>query len=147
MTPPAHVASSTHPDLAKSDYEALAALRYALRQFLRFSEEAAAGEGLGPQQHQALLVIKGFPGREQVTIGELADKLQVRHHSAVGLVNRLTAEKLVSREIAPDDRRKVLVTLTNRGERILAKLSAAHRAELRRTGLGFRALLDQIAAA
>lgn len=72
----------------KSDYEALAAFRYALRQFLRFSEDAAATEGLSPQQHQALLAIKGFPGRDSVTIGELAEKLQVRHNSAIGLVDR-----------------------------------------------------------
>ncbi len=132
-------------DLSKSDYEALASLRYALRQFVRFSEEAAAGEGLGPQQHQALLAIKGFPGRVQVTIGELANKLQVRHHSAVGLVNRLTAEKLIKRERARDDARKVLVALTKRGEAILAKLSSAHREELRRVGPGLRELLDRIA--
>jgi DNA-binding MarR family transcriptional regulator len=132
-------------DLSKADYEALAALRYALRQFLRFSEEAAASEGLAPQQHQALLAIKGFPGRDHVTIGELAEKLQVRHHSAVGLVNRLAAEDLVSREVAPDDRRKVLVALTKRGLRLLSKLSSAHREELRRLGPRFRALLDQIA--
>ena len=132
-------------DLSKSDYETLASLRYALRQFVRFSEEAAAEEGLGPQQHQALLAIKGFPGRERVTIGELANKLHVRHHSAVGLVNRLTAEKLIKRETAPDDARKVLVALTKRGEAILAKLSSAHREELRRVGPGLRELLDRIA--
>lgn len=139
---------SSHPDhdLSKSDYETLAALRYSIRQFLRFSEEAAAAEGLAPQQHQALLTIKGFPGREQVTIGELADKLQVRHHSAVGLANRLAAEKLVIREIATEDRRKVLVTLTKHGQRVLAKLSTAHQEELRRIGPGLRVLLDKIAA-
>ena len=146
IMPKADTSSPPDHDLSKSDYETLAALRYSLRQFLRFSEEAAAAEGLAPQQHQALLSIKGFPGREQVTIGELADKLQVRHHSAVGLVNRLTAEKLVSREIAPDDRRKVLVTLTKRGQRVLTKLSTAHREELRRIGPGFQALLDKLAA-
>jgi DNA-binding MarR family transcriptional regulator len=135
------------PDLSKSDYEALAALRYALRQFLRFSEEAAAEEGLAPQQHQALLAIKGFPGREQITIGELAEKLQVRHHTAVGLVNRLVTERLVVRATATEDRRKVLIALTKRGERVLAKLSSAHREELRRIGPDFRALLDRIAMA
>ncbi len=145
MPPSSEVSSRIEADLSKSDYEALAALRSALRQFLRFSDEAAAAQGLAPRQHQALLAIKGFPGREQVTIGELAEKLQVRHHSAVGLVNRLAAENLVSREVAPDDRRKVLVTLTKRGQRILAKLSTAHRQELRRIGPDFRALLDRIA--
>lgn len=138
--------SRSRADLSKSDYEDLAAWRYALRQFLRFSEEAASAEGLSPQQHQALLAIKGFPGSESVTIGELADQLQVRHHSVVGLVDRLTVEKLVSRETAADDRRKVLVTLTPRGQRILSQLSSAHRQELRRIGPAFRTLLDRIAA-
>ncbi|MEA3187792.1 MAG: hypothetical protein QOD99_1622 [Chthoniobacter sp.] len=143
--PTAEIFSAPDPALSKCDYEILAALRYPLRQFLRFSEEAAASEGLAPQQHQALLTIKGSLGRERSTIGELADKLQVRHHSAVGLVNRLTAQKRVSRETAPDDRRKVFVTLIKRGQRILAKLSSAHREELRGIGPGLRALLDQIA--
>jgi len=133
------------PELSKADYEALAALRYTLRLFLRFSEDAATAAGLAPQQHQALLAIKGFPGREQITIGELAERLQIQHHSAVGLVNRLVAEKHVAREASPEDRRKVLVALTPRGERLLAKLSAAHREELRRIGPGFRDLLDRIA--
>ncbi len=143
--PPAHFSALSPPDLSKSDYEALAALRHTLRQFLRFSEEAAAAEGLAPQQHQALLAIKGFPGREQVSIGELAEKLQLRHHSAVGLVNRLGQEKLIRRHKAPDDRRKVLVSLTRRGQHLLAKLSSSHRQELRRIGPAFRKLLDRIA--
>jgi DNA-binding MarR family transcriptional regulator len=136
---------TTPAELTKTDYEALSALRSALRQFLRFSEKAAVEAGIAPQQHQALLAIKGFPGREQISIGELADRLQLRHHSVVGLVNRLTAQKLVARAVAPDDRRKVLVSLTRRGERILSRLSSAHRDELRRVGPGFRALLDRIA--
>lgn len=123
----------------------MAALRHSLRLFLHFSENAATAAGLAPQQHQALLAIKGFPGREQITIGELAERLQIQHHSAVGLVNRLAAEKYVVREASPEDRRKVLVSLTARGERLLAKLSAAHREELRRIGPGFRDLLDRIA--
>lgn len=133
-------------DLAKSDYEALAAWRYELRLFLRFSEEAAASKGLSPQQHQALLAIKGFPGRECISIGELADKLQVRHHSAVGLVDRLVNDGLVAREESADDRRRVLITLTQRGQRILSKLTSTHRQELRRIGPAFRALLNRIAA-
>ncbi len=133
-------------DLPKSDYEALAEWRYELRRFLHFSEEAAAAEGLSPQQHQALLAIKGFPDREDITIGELAEKLQVKHHSAVGLVDRLVADKLVEREHSAEDRRKVLVAVTPRGQRILTKLTAVHRQELRRIGPTFRALLDRIAS-
>lgn len=138
-------ADKSKRDLSKADYEALAALRYALRQFLHFSEEAAAVEGLAAQQHQALLAIKGFPGREHVTIGELAEKLQVKHHSAVGLVDRLEAEKWVERTSDPDDGRRVIVKLTKRGMSVLSKLSSAHREELRRMGPGFRELLDRIA--
>ena len=70
--------------LSKSQYELLAAFRYALRQFLHFSEEAARAAGITPQQHQALLAVKGFPGRDCVTVGELAERLQLRHHSAAG---------------------------------------------------------------
>lgn len=102
-----------------------------MRQFLRFSEEAAHAVGLTPQQHQALLAIKGFPGREQITIGELAERLQVKHHSAVGLVNRLAAQELVVREHSSEDRRQVFVSLTTAGEDVLARLTAAHRMELR----------------
>lgn len=134
----------TGTDMAKADYEALASLRYTLRQFLRFSEEAAAAQGLSAQQHQALLAIKGFPGREHVSVGELAERLQVRHHSAVELVDRLSSDNLVVRESADDDRRKVHVSLTTRGLRLLSRLSAAHRQELRRIGPSFRRLLDKI---
>ena len=81
--------------LSKSQYEMLAAFRYALRQFLHFSEEAAHAAGITPQQHQALLAVKGFRGRDCVTVGELAERLQLRHHSAVGLVDRLVAEGLM----------------------------------------------------
>jgi len=130
--------------ISKADYETLAAFRYALRQFLHFSEEAAEAIGLTPQQHQALLAIRGFPGREQVTIGELAERLQIRHHSAVGLVDRLVVLKLVAREAAESDRRQVYVTLTPRGLSALEQLSAAHRVELRRIGPQISQLLAQL---
>src|SRR6476659_1509253 len=84
--------------VSQEEYETLAAFRYQLRQFLRFSEEAAKSVGLTPQQNQALLTIKGFPARDYVTIGELAEWLQIKHHSAVGLVNRLVAQDLVTRK-------------------------------------------------
>src|ERR1700676_4289797 len=112
--------------LIKAQYETLAAFRYALRQFLRFSEEAAWAAGITPPQHQALLAIKGFPGRDSVTVGELAERLQLRHHSAVGLVDRLVIEKMVSRAPSNSDRRQVLVQLTRCGENVLEKLSFAH---------------------
>ena len=118
----------------QSDYEALAAFRYSLRQFLRFSEEAAHALGLTPHQHQALLTIRGFPSRQRPTIGELAERLQIRPHSAVELVNRLAVDGLVARKNSQEDRRRVYVTLTQRGEAILEKLSAVHKQELRRIG-------------
>src|SRR6476620_7305478 len=102
--------------LTKSEYEKLAAFRFALRQFLRFSEEAAQEAGVTPQQHQALLAIKGYPGREEVTLGELAERLQIQHHSTVGLVYRLVAESLVLRQASDVDRRQVHIRLTAQGE-------------------------------
>lgn len=120
--------------LFKAQYETLAAFRYALRQFIRFSEEAAQAAGITAQQHQALLAIKGFPGRDRVTVGELAERLQLRHHSAVGLIDRLVAEKLVVRASSAADRRQVHVRLASRGENMLEKLSAAHRQQLQRMG-------------
>ncbi|HEX9047107.1 MAG TPA: MarR family transcriptional regulator [Verrucomicrobiae bacterium] len=120
--------------LTKVQYEALAEFRYGLRQFLRFSEAAAQAAGLTPQQHQALLAIKGFPGRDQVTIGELAERLQIAHHSAVGLADRLVAERYVRRMPGQKDRRRVYLALTRRGESVLQKLSAAHSEQLGQLG-------------
>lgn len=128
--------------ISKSQYEHLAAFRFSLRKFLRFSEEAAGAAGLTPQQHQALLAIKGFPGRDYVTIGELAERLQIKHHSAVGLVDRLVLEKLVQRVASAEDRRCVNIRLTSRGEAVLEELSALHREQLRRIGPELSTLLQ-----
>jgi DNA-binding MarR family transcriptional regulator len=130
---------------SKSYYEMLAAFRYALRQFHHFSEEAAHAAGITPQQHQALLAIKGFPGRDCVTVGELAERLQLRHHSAVGLIDRLVAEKLVARAPSAQDRRQVFVQLTRRGENVLERLSAAHTEQLKRMGPELIFRLKQLA--
>ena len=116
----------------KADYEALSAFRYALRRFLRFSEDAARAHGITPQQHQLLLAIKGFPGREWASIRELSERLQLRHHSVVGEVDRAAEAGLVVREAHPVDRRAVAVSLTPAGERLLASLTAVHRGELLR---------------
>ena len=132
--------------LNQAQYETLAAFRYALRQFLHFSEAAAHAAGITPQHHQALLAIKGFPGRDRVTVGELAERLQLRHHSAVGLVDRLVAEKLVARAPSTADRRQVFIALTSRGESVLAKLSSTHSQQLRRMGPGLSRLLKQLTA-
>lgn len=130
--------------LVKAQYETLAEFRYALRQFIHFSEEAAHAAGITAQHHQALLAIKGYPGRDSVTVGELAERLQLRHHSAVGLVDRLVAEKLVSRVPSTEDRRQVFIQLTSRGENVLAKLSSAHSQQLRRMGPELSRLLKQL---
>lgn len=130
--------------LSKSQYELLASFRFALRKFLRFSEEAATSAGITPQQHQALLAIKGFPDRERVTVGELAERLQIRHHSAVGLIDRLVAEKYAARDQSEEDRRQVHIRLTTRGEGVLEKLSASHSEQLRRIGPGLSSLLQRL---
>ncbi len=130
--------------LTKAEYEMLAALRFALRQFLRFSEEAAQTENLTPQQHQTLLAIKGFPGRDTVNVSELAERLQLRHHSAVELIDRLENEALVKRKPDESDGRKVVIGLTARGERVLEKLSEAHREQLRRIGPQLTRLLSEL---
>lgn len=130
--------------IRKNEYEALADFRYTLRLFLHFSEQAAEQAGLTPQQHQALLSVMGFPGREQITISELAEQLQIRHNSAVGLVDRLAAQGLVIRRPGLVDRRRVYIALSERGLSLLQQLSTAHRDELRRLGPQLRELLEQI---
>ncbi|HVZ39887.1 MAG TPA: MarR family transcriptional regulator [Candidatus Kapabacteria bacterium] len=120
--------------ITKTDYEALAAFRYALRQFLRIGEEAATDVGLTPQQHQALLAIRGYPDVGRMTIGALAERLQLRHHSVVGLVDRLSQEGLVQRRYDRNDRRHVYVALTRRGVRLLDRVTAAHRGEMKKAG-------------
>jgi len=131
--------------VSKAVYETQAAFRFTLRQFLRFSETTARGVGLTPQQYQALLAIHGFPGRDRVKVGELAQRLQIHHHSAVGLVDRLTAKRLAVRERSTVDRRQVFIHLTMRGVRILQRISAVNRGELRRLRPQFIRLLGRMA--
>lgn len=126
--------------LKLKDYRALAEIRRGMRQFLEFSAEAARHAGLTPAQHQALLAIKGMTGA--VTVGTLAAWLGIRHHSAVGLVDRLAKGKLVTRTPDPDDRRRMRLKLTPRADAKLAALSQVHRAELRRFSAALAPLLD-----
>jgi DNA-binding MarR family transcriptional regulator len=114
----------------QSELRNLARFRYAIRRFLRFSEEAAREAGLTPQHHQLLLGIAGFTGNGWATISELADFLQVRHHSVVGLIDRAEALGLVRREVNPEDRREVQVSLSPEGARKLRGLATLHRKEL-----------------
>lgn len=114
----------------------LAWFRYRLRQFLRFSEDAARACGVTPQQHQLMLGVAGFKPRGSATITELAEFLQERNNSVVGLVARAAKRGLVRRESGPTDRRQVVVSLTPAGADILARLSQLHRREVRRIQAG-----------
>lgn len=120
--------------LSSSEYAMLAAFRFKLRQFLSFSERAAASVGLTQQQYQALLAVRANPGPGLVTISDLAREMLIKHHSAVGMVNRLEELRMVRREPSPDDRRKVGIRLTASGLRVFEKLVSIHRGELRRIG-------------
>src|SRR5689334_19568125 len=122
----------TDEPLTKRDFEALARFRFAIRRYLRFSEETIRQHDVTPQQYQLLLALKGYPGREWATIGELAERLQLRHHSVVELVTRAQVQDLVARTPHPEDGRVVRVTLTRRGDQLLAQLGSLHREELRR---------------
>jgi len=113
------------------DYRALAKFRYEIRRFQNFSEQAARAAGIEPQQHQALLAIKGLPRGWKATVGVLAERLQIQHHSAVELSDRLEAKRLIRRSRSRADRREVILHLTRRGEKLLSELSLPHRAELR----------------
>lgn len=134
---------STRP-LSRHDYEVLARFRFLLRTFLTFSEAAARQAGLTPQQHQALLAICGCPGGAGCGVGDLARFLGIRHHSAVGLADRLVKAGLLRRKADPVDGRRVMLTLTTRASRSLAALSAIHRDELRRLSADLKPLLDRV---
>lgn len=117
--------------LTKTDFETLAEFRYQMRRFERFSELAAQGEGITPQQYLVMLQIKGTPGRAWASVGELANRLQVLPHAAVTLVSRCEALGLVERRTHDTDRRQVQVHLLDKGESVLHRLAALHRAELK----------------
>jgi DNA-binding MarR family transcriptional regulator len=120
--------------LTAHDYRALAELRYQIRLFLHFSEQAVRSVGLNPHQHQLLLAIKGLPQNLRPTIRELSKRLQIRHHSTVELVDRLAHNGYVRRQRGGEDRREVLLLLTVKGERVLNELSLHHWTELRKAG-------------
>jgi len=132
-------------ELGPAEYRTLAAFRYTLRRFLQFSDVAAAAVGLTQQQYQALLVMKSRHG--EMSISELASQLLVKHHSAVGLVDRLEQQGLVRREPSKSDRRKVVVRLTTHGARVFEKLASVHKAELRRIGPGWARFIKLLSRA
>ncbi len=116
------------------DYRALAEFRYEVRRFQNLSEQAARAAGIEPQQYQALLAVKGLPASSSATVGMLAERLQIQHHSAVELVDRLETHGLLKRTRSRKDRRQVLLRLTGHGEEILRQVALPHRAELRSSG-------------
>lgn len=137
-------------ELTPTDYEALGEFRYQIRRFVRFSEEAARKAGVEPRHHQLMLAVKGVGEGEAPHIGHLAERLQIQHHSAVELVDRLVKKGLVTRTRGEEDRREVHVQLTARGERILEQLTFHSRAELRSAAPALvtilRKLTNQISA-
>jgi DNA-binding MarR family transcriptional regulator len=129
--------------LTLADYEALAGLRYQIRRFLHFSEQAAREAGLEPRQHQLMLTLKGLPAGTRPRIRELAERMQIQHHSTVELVNRLASSGCVRRHRGGEDRREVLLSLTPKGEKILRDLSLHHKRELRTQGPALVAALKR----
>jgi DNA-binding MarR family transcriptional regulator len=129
--------------MADAQYQQLADFRYALRQFLDFSSGVARDAGLTPQQHQALLTIKGLSVSGVVNVGDIAERLLSRHHSVVELLDRLVGAELVERRLDADDKRRVHIVLTNKAERVLEKLSEAHMDELKRLRPMLRAVLGK----
>lgn len=125
------------------DYQILANFRYTLRRFLKFSEEAATAVGLTPQQHQALLFARASRGRA-VAVGDLAEWLQIKPHSAAELSARLEAAGLIDRRADPEDRRRMLMSLSEYGERLLESLTTVHRRELQRLKEPVRELLAML---
>ncbi|HTM46248.1 MAG TPA: MarR family transcriptional regulator [Polyangiaceae bacterium] len=120
--------------ISAADYRSLAALRYEIRKFLAFSERAARACGIEPQQHQLLLAVRGLPKSLRPTIGTIAERLCVQHHTAVALVDKLEQSGLLRRERAQKDRREVLLQLTPPGKAVLLRLSTLHRHQLQSVG-------------
>jgi DNA-binding MarR family transcriptional regulator len=131
---------------AQPNFKAMAELRYQIRLFLRFSENAARQAGIEPQQHQLLLAVRGLPDHLKPTIGVLAERMQLQHHSTVELIDRLVDRGLLCRLRATDDRRQVLVKLTHDGEVFLKKLALHHLQELQSVGPTFVNVLQSLIA-
>lgn len=119
--------------LSQEDYEALAAFRLEVRRYLAFAHDAAESCGITMQHHQAMLAIRAAPGRS-LAVGDLAEVLFLRHHSAVELTNRLVKAGLVERRKDANDARRAIVVLTATGQETLGKLAAGHVGELRSHG-------------
>jgi len=131
-------------NLETADYGRLAAFRQGLREFLRFSEEAAEHAGISAQHYQALLILRACPEGRITTINDLAQQLLIKHNSAVGLVDRLVKEGLARRKPSATDRRTVELQLTARGRTLLSKLAEMHRSELERIGPELKRLIADV---
>ena len=132
--------------LTLADYQALAEFRYQIRKFLHFSEQAVEAAGLERGQYQLMLAIKGMPEGVRPRIREVANRMQIQHHSAVELTNRLEEHRMIRRLRSRADRREVLLRLTPHGESLLQRLSLAHRAELQLAGPKLLEALDSVVA-
>lgn len=121
-------------EISTAGYRQLAEFRYRIRQFLHLSEEAARSKGIEPQQHQVLLAIKGLPEGSRPTVRTLSERLCLRHHSTVELIDRLAEQRAVTRRHSDQDRREVLIELTPHGEELLHQLSVLLWQELRVSG-------------
>lgn len=121
---------ANHDVLSKMEFEALSEFRFQIRRFERFSEDVVQQHGITPLQYLLLLHIKGYPGRDFATVGELAERLQAKPHGIVALITRCEENGWVQRRQSEIDRRQVEVRLLGEGERVLTRLAALHRAEL-----------------
>jgi DNA-binding MarR family transcriptional regulator len=130
--------------LTLADYQALAEFRYQIRKFLHFSEEAVQAAGIERRQYQFMLEVKGIPDGVRPRIRDLANRMQIQHHSAVELVNRLEAGGFVRRERGQQDRREVMLALTLKGERVLSELALHHQEELRSAAPGLVSALRRV---
>ena len=118
------------PPMDKEAFETLANFRYEIRKFLRFSENVTRKAGITPLQYLMLLNIKGYPGRDWATVGELAERLQAQHHGVVALVSRCEKQGFVERRRSTEDRRRIEVRLLPKGEEYVERLANAHRVQL-----------------
>ncbi len=134
------------PRITIADYRALAAFRHEIRKFISFSEQAARDAGIEPQQHQLMLAVRGLPERMRPTIGAIAERLCVQHHTAVALVDKLEERGLILRERSEADRREVLLRVTYDGEAVLRTLSALHRLQLETVGPNMVRALERVLA-
>ena len=137
-------APSRTTELTAQQYRLLAEFRHRIREFLHFSEEAARSQGIEPQQHQLLLAIQGLPSNTKPTVSVLAARLCIRHHSTVELINRLSERGAVVRRNSEEDRREVLVELTEKGRTILQNLSVLHWHQLQDSGPELARALESV---